>query len=158
MAQATSSSTTLNDGKNDDHRNQSNIKSDADLPIDPSIAASSPTYPPPYSPYNPQGHDMSQYQGHPPPQMYARPEWSHGYPHQQHAMQGPYSSPAPPTVGSASPATSAGPRPGQVRSFGSGARSISFLVKNERKKKKEKKEKPERIVPVISWGGLCRIY
>lgn len=114
MAQATSSSTTLTEGKHDDPRNQSNLKSDADVPIDPSIAASSPTYPPPYSPYQPQGHDMSQYQGHP-PQMYARPDWSHGYPQHQHGMPGPYNSPAT-TVGSASPAAIAGPRPGQVRS------------------------------------------
>ncbi|KAL2012662.1 hypothetical protein VTN00DRAFT_187 [Thermoascus crustaceus] len=63
----------------------------------PSIAASSPTYPPPYSPYQPQGHDLTQYQGHPPPpppQMYARPEWSHGYAQHQHGLPGPYSSPA----------------------------------------------------------------
>ncbi|KAI9368368.1 hypothetical protein BJX61DRAFT_222397 [Aspergillus egyptiacus] len=98
MAQATSPSmNTLNDGHPNGHCNQSNVKSDADVPIDPSIAASSPTYPPPYSPYQPQGHDMSQYQGHPPPpppQMYARPDWSHGYPQPQHGLPGPYSSPA----------------------------------------------------------------
>lgn len=124
MAQATSPSTTQSDGQKNDHRNQNqtSIKSDPDVPIDPSIAASSPTYPPPYSPYQPQGHDMAQYQGHPPPQMYARPEWSHGYGQHQHGMPGPYSSPAT-TVGSASPAAvTAGPRPGQVRlSNGSGA-------------------------------------
>jgi len=124
MAQATSPSMTLNDGQQNDHRNNpSNIKSDADVPIDPSIAASSPTYPPPYSPYQPQGHDMTQYQGHPPPppppQMYARPEWSHGYQH-QHGLPGPYTSPAT-TVGSASPAATAGPRPGQVRLLPFGA-------------------------------------
>lgn len=113
MAQATSPSMTLQDGQQPDHRNPSHIKSDTDVPIDPSIAASSPTYPPPYSPYNPQGHDMAQYQGHPPPQMYARPDWGHQYPQHQHGLPGPYSSPAT-TVGSASPATTAGPRPGQV--------------------------------------------
>ncbi|KAJ5320082.1 hypothetical protein N7508_000365 [Penicillium antarcticum] len=42
-------------------------KSDAPVPIDPSLPANSPTYPPPYSPYQPQGHEMAQYQGHPPP-------------------------------------------------------------------------------------------
>lgn len=116
MAQATSPSTILNDGKTANHLKHTSIKSDADVPIDPSIAASSPTYPPPYSPYQPQGHhEMAQYQGHPPPQMY-RPEWSHGgYPQHQHGLPGPYSSPAT-TVGSASPASTAGPRPGQVRS------------------------------------------
>lgn len=117
MAQATSPSmTTLHDGHQNDHRNHTNVKSDADVPIDPSIAASSPTYPPPYSPYQPQGHDMAQYQGHPPPpppQMYGRPEWSHGYGQHQHGLPGPYSAPAT-TVGSASPAATAGPRPGQV--------------------------------------------
>lgn len=115
MAQATSPSMTLHDGQQNGHHSQSNIKSDPDVPIDPSIAASSPNYPPPYSPYQPQGHDMAQYQGHPPPpQMYARPDWSHGYGQHQHGLPGPYSSPAT-TVGSASPAVTAGPRPGQVR-------------------------------------------
>ncbi|BDD58218.1 hypothetical protein MAP00_003513 [Monascus purpureus] len=60
----------------------------------PSIAASSPTYPPPYSPYQPPGHDLAQYQGHPPPpQMYARPDWAHAYP-PPHGLPGPYSAPA----------------------------------------------------------------
>ena len=103
MVQAASPSmnTTLSssDGQTNDPRSDSNnMKSDADVPIDPSIAASSPTYPPPYSPYQPQGHDMTQYQGHPPPpppQMYARPEWSHGYPQPgHHGLPGPYTAPA----------------------------------------------------------------
>lgn len=116
MAQATSPSHTLKGGQQDDHRNPSQMKSDPEVPIDPSIAASSPTYPPPYSPYNPQGHEMAQYQGHPPPpQMYARPEWAHQYGQHQHGLPGPYSSPAT-TVSSAPPAATAGPRPGQVRS------------------------------------------
>jgi hypothetical protein len=110
MAQATSPSiTTLgsSDGQYaidhhapsnniNDNQNNNNMKSDTDVPIDPSIAASSPTYPPPYSPYQPQGHDMTQYQGHPPPpppQMYARPEWPHGYAQHGHHMP-PYTAPA----------------------------------------------------------------
>ncbi|QKX60653.1 uncharacterized protein TRUGW13939_07799 [Talaromyces rugulosus] len=149
MAQATSSSTTL-DGKHDDHRNQSNLKSDADLPIDPSIAASSPTYPPPYSPYQPQGHDMAQYQGHPPPQMYARPEWSHGYPHQQPHMPGPYSSPAP-TVGSASPAATAGPRPGQVYSF------VPIPGAQQHKRPRRRYEEIERMYK-CGWNGCEKAY
>ncbi|KAJ5637047.1 hypothetical protein N7490_006926 [Penicillium lividum] len=95
-----------------------NLKSDAAVPIDPSLPANSPTYPPPYSPFQPQGHDM-QYQGHPPPphQMYARPEWPHGYGGHSHGLPGPYASPAT-TVGSASPVSAtARSRPGQVYSF-----------------------------------------
>lgn len=113
MAQTTSPSINLQDGQQNGHRNPTHMKSDTDVPIDPSIAAASPTYPPPYSPYQPQGHEMAQYQGHPPPQMYARPDWPHQYGQHQPGLPGPYSSPAT-TVGNASPATTAGPRPGQV--------------------------------------------
>lgn len=62
---------------------------------------------------------MAQYQGHPPPphQMYARPDWPHSYGQQHHGLPGPYASPAATTVGSASPAATAGPRPGQVCFF-----------------------------------------
>jgi hypothetical protein len=116
MAQATSPSmSSLQDGQEHDHRNpQQAMKSDSDVPIDPNIAQSSPTYPPPYSPYNPQGpHDMAQYHGGPPQQPMYRPDWPPQYPQHQHGMPGPYSSPAT-TVSSASPAATAGPRPGQV--------------------------------------------
>ena len=113
MAQATSPSMSLQDGQ---HRHANHINSDNEVPIDPSIAQSSPTYPPPYSPYGAQGHDMSQYQGHPPPNMYGRPDWPPQYAH-QHGMPGPYSSPAT-SMGSASPAVAAGNRPGQVSSMG----------------------------------------
>jgi hypothetical protein len=94
---------------------RSPMKSDAPVPIDPSLPANSPSYPPPYSPYQPQGHEMAQYQGHPPPpqHMYARPEWPHSYGQQHHGIPGPYASPAT-TVGSTSPAISAESRPGQV--------------------------------------------
>jgi len=105
-------------------RSSPNIKSDA--VIDPSLPANSPTYPPPYSPYQPQGHEMAQYQGHPPPphQMYARPDWPHSYA-QQHHMPGPYASPAT-TVGSASPAATVGPRPGQGYVFDDSGGFCSF--------------------------------
>jgi hypothetical protein len=73
-----------------------NLKADAPVPIDPSLPANSPPYPPPYSPYQPQGHEMAQYQGHPPPpqHMYARPDWPHSYGQQHHGLPGPYASPA----------------------------------------------------------------
>lgn len=82
------------------------IKSDNDLPIDPSIAAqTSPTYPPPggqYSPYTPQ-HDMSHFSPHSgTPGIFQRPEWSGSYPHHQppHHL---YGSPSV-TTGAPSPA------------------------------------------------------
>jgi len=113
MAQPPSpSSMPLQDGQN--HQN-SQIKSDQDVPIDPSIAASSPTYPAhgngQYSPYPPQQEMQHGYPGHPSGAMYQqpRPDWA-GYAQQaQHGM--PY------TTGVHTPtsAASAGPpRPGQV--------------------------------------------
>ncbi|EAW13946.1 putative C2H2 transcription factor (Con7) [Aspergillus clavatus NRRL 1] len=154
MAQATSPSmTTLHDGHHNDHRNHANVKSDADVPIDPSIAASSPTYPPPYSPYQPQGHDMAQYQGHPPPpppQMYTRPEWSHGYGQHQHGLPGPYSSPAT-TVGPASPAATAGPRPGQVYSF------VPIPGAQQHKRPRRRYEEIERMYK-CGWNGCEKAY
>lgn len=165
MAQAASPSLTNtlssgDDGHSSDHHSQSNfnvlnstttynLKSDPGVPIDPSIAASSPTYPPPYSPYQPQGHDMTQYQGHPPPpQMYARPEWAHGYAqHGHHGMPGPYTTPTT-TVGSAFPAPIAGPRPGQV-----------CIRRRKKKKNKEKRKKEtgflvEICCVIFSFVGL----
>ncbi|KZF22744.1 hypothetical protein L228DRAFT_268128 [Xylona heveae TC161] len=120
MAQATSPSMPLAaDGHTNGHRTTHHVKSDPDLPIDPSIAASSPTYPPPtqYSPYPPQ-HDMTQpYPAHPAaPQMYHRPEWQYAPAGHAHTLPGgAYGHPSPATtVSAASPAATAGPRPGQV--------------------------------------------
>ena len=108
--QSTSPSMTLRDGNSDDHQAQtSQIKSNSEVPVDPNIAASSPTYPP-YSPYAP--HDMSHYQGHPPP-GYPPHNWPQQHPgYGAHGMPGgPYSSPGSATTGT--PA-SAGPRSNQV--------------------------------------------
>ena len=116
MAQASSPSLPLADGQNHDPRNAQPLKSDADVPIDPSIAASSPTYPPPggqYSPY-PAPPDMSQaYPGHAGSgSMYGRPDWGqYGQPH-PHGVP-PYSTHSPSTtVSPASSAATAGARPG----------------------------------------------
>ena len=110
MAQATSPSMSLQDGEQNNHHHPQHIKSNAEVPVDPNIAASSPTYPP-YSPYAPQPHEMNHYQGHPPP---GYPQhWPQQYAGHPHGMpSGPYSSP-----GNGAPGTpaSAGPRPGQVR-------------------------------------------
>jgi transcription factor CON7 len=114
MAQTTSPSMPLQDGRSS-HHNQS-IKSDADVPIDPSIAASSPTYPPhggQYSPYPPQQEMSHGYPQHPGGPMYAqpRPDWA-GYGQQpHHGMPAPYQTTGVSTPTSAAPA---GARPGQV--------------------------------------------
>ena len=114
MAQATSPSMSMQDGSHHHNHNTPNMKSDPELPIDPSIAASSPTqYPGPYSPYPPPGHEMAQYQGHPPPQGYG--QWPpHGYGHPHGMPGGPYSSPGT-AVSAGGQVATAGPRPGQVR-------------------------------------------
>lgn len=109
MAQATSPSMSLQDGHQNNHHNTPHVKSNPEVPIDPSIAASSPTYPP-YSPYAQQGHDMS-YQGHPPPGYQHWPQQYAGHPHG--LPNGPYSSPGT-AVSAAGAAATAGPRPGQV--------------------------------------------
>ncbi|KAI1919896.1 hypothetical protein LOZ66_004859 [Ophidiomyces ophidiicola] len=148
MAQATSPSMNLQDEQQTGHRNPSQVKSDTDVPIDPSIAAASPTYPPPYSPYQPQGHEMAQYQGHPPPQMYARPDWPHQY-GQHQGLPGPYS-PAT-TVGTASPATTAGPRPGQVYSF------VPIPGSQQHKRPRRRYEEIERMYK-CGWNGCEKAY
>lgn len=84
MAQTpTSPSMSLRDGRN--HQNPPQVISDSDVPIDPSIAAPSPTYGHgQYSPYAPPPQDMSHGYQHPSGSMYAqpRPDWA-GY-GQQH--------------------------------------------------------------------------
>ncbi|EGE03833.1 C2H2 transcription factor con7 [Trichophyton equinum CBS 127.97] len=114
----------------------------------PSIAASSPSYPPPYSPYAPQSHDMAQYQSHP-PQMYARPDWPHQYGAHQPGMPGPYSSPA--SVSSASPAATAGPRPGQVFSF------VPIPGSQQHKRPRRRYEEIERMYK-CGWNGCEKAY
>lgn len=107
MAQSTSpSSMPLQDGQS----SHPNIKSDSDVPIDPSIAASSPTYPPhgQYSPYPPQQEMQHGYPQHPGGPMYQpRPDWA-GYGAPQHGMH------QYPTTGASTPTTGAPVRPGQV--------------------------------------------
>jgi hypothetical protein len=115
MAQPTSPSMSLQDGRSN-HQN-AQIKSDQDVPIDPSIAASSPTYPShggQYSPYGAQ-QDMSQHQySQHGGQMYnqPRPDWGSyaGHP-QPPAAMGHY-----PVTGAQTPTSAAptGARPGQV--------------------------------------------
>ena len=110
MAQTSSPSSSMSNGQ-EPNGNASNIsRSDGDIPIDPSIAQSSPTYPPPhnYSPYPPQ-HEIPQYAAQ--PMQYGRPEWAghYGQPMYGHS---------PATTGGAAPGMAAHtmPRPPPVGS------------------------------------------
>jgi hypothetical protein len=105
MAQATSPSQPGPAG-HANNQNGNSIRSDSEVPIDPSIAAASPTYPPPhqpYSPYQPQ-HEMSHYPAaH--PGVYGRPDWAGGQ-YQTPPHMGHYGQPAssgPPTPAMVSP-------------------------------------------------------
>lgn len=102
----------LQDGHHHNHHNTPSIKSNPDVPIDPSIAQSSPTYPGPYSPYAPQGHEMAQYPGHPPQGYGHWPGQGYGHPHGMPG--GPYSSPGSGVSPGGAQATAGPPRPGQV--------------------------------------------
>jgi transcription factor CON7 len=126
MAQQQSPSMPLPDGQTNGHRSPT-LKSDSDVPIDPSIAAqTSPTYSQhqQYSPYTPH-HDMQQYPGQPHTPMYpARPEWAGHYP--QPGMH--YAHPA--TSGPPAPAmVSPVQRPPTVSCF---SRQIKFVVASRR--------------------------
>ncbi|KAL9118086.1 MAG: hypothetical protein Q9187_005371 [Circinaria calcarea] len=156
MAQATSPSMPLPDGHHHNHHNTPNIKSNPELPIDPSIAASSPTYPGPYSPYAPQGHDMSHYQGHAPPQGYGQwPPPGYGHPHG--LPGGPYSS-AGTAVSAGGAAATAGPRPGQnphplsqVYSF------VPIPGAQQHKRPRRRYEEIERMYK-CGWNGCEKAY
>ncbi|RKF72319.1 C2H2 finger domain transcription factor CON7 [Golovinomyces cichoracearum] len=120
MPPSTSPSLPLQDGRSNHHHPQ--ITSDQDVPIDPSISASSPTYSPhagQYSPYPPQQEMSQAYSSHAPGSMYTqpRPDWA-GYSghasHPPHTMQGGYAV----TGAQNSTATApAGGRSGQVSDF-----------------------------------------
>ena len=108
MAQTSSPSLSMPDGQQSNGHTSNSVKSDGDVPIDPSIAQSSPTYPPPhnYSPYPPQ-QEMPQYAGQ--PMSYGRPDWAGQY-HQ------PMYGHSPATTGGAAPPMAAHtmPRPPAV--------------------------------------------
>ncbi|EKD14865.1 c2h2 transcription factor [Drepanopeziza brunnea f. sp. 'multigermtubi' MB_m1] len=151
MAQSTSPSLPLQDGR--PNHQSSQIKSDQDVPIDPSIAASSPTYPPhsgQYSPYHPQ-QDMQHGYANPPPTgaMYAqpRPDWA-GYAGGQHPMHGGY-----PVSGAQTPTSAApsGARPGQVYSF------VPIPGAQQHKRPRRRYEEIERMYK-CGWNGCEKAY
>ncbi|KAI4096706.1 MAG: hypothetical protein LQ344_000846 [Seirophora lacunosa] len=154
MAQASSPSLSLHDAQQNNHHNPQHVKSNSEVPIDPSIAASSPSYPP-YSPYAQQGHDMSQYQGHPPHGYH--PGWPQQYAGHPHMPGGPYSSPGSGVSPGASAAT-AGPRSGQnphplsqVYSF------VPIPGAQQHKRPRRRYEEIERMYK-CGWQGCEKAY
>ncbi|KAL8939242.1 MAG: hypothetical protein Q9216_003470 [Gyalolechia sp. 2 TL-2023] len=155
MAQTTSPSMSLHDGQQNNHHNPPHVKSNTEVPIDPSIAASSPTYPP-YSPYAQQGHDMSQYQGHPPHGYH--PGWPQQYAGHPHGLPGgPYSSPGS-AVSAGGAAATAGPRSSQnphplsqVYSF------VPIPGAQQHKRPRRRYEEIERMYK-CGWQGCEKAY
>ncbi|PQE12074.1 Transcriptional regulator protein [Rutstroemia sp. NJR-2017a BVV2] len=155
MAQPTSPSIPLQDGRSNHQSAQ--LKSDQDVPIDPSIAASSPTYPAhggQYSPYPPQEQMQHGYQQHPSGAMYTqpRPDWGgYGHPAAPHGM------PTYPVSGAQTP-TSAAPagRPGQhhfpqVYSF------VPIPGAQQHKRPRRRYEEIERMYK-CGWNGCEKAY
>ncbi|KAL8690175.1 MAG: hypothetical protein Q9218_004325 [Villophora microphyllina] len=155
MAQATSPSMSLHDGQPNNHHNPPpHVKPNTEVPIDPSIAASSPTYPP-YSPYAQHGHEMAQYPGHPPHGYQGWPQQYAGHPHGMPG--GPYSSPgsavsAGGQVATAGPRTGQNPHPlSQVYSF------VPIPGAQQHKRPRRRYEEIERMYK-CGWQGCEKAY
>ncbi|KAF2191039.1 transcriptional regulator [Zopfia rhizophila CBS 207.26] len=155
MAQPQSPSMPLPDGQTNDHQPQ-HVKSDSDVPIDPSIAAAtSPTYPQhgQYSPYTPH-HDMQHYQGHPATPMYStRPEWAgqyppHGMPYGHPATSGP---PAPAMVSPVQRPPTGGHPLSTVYSF------VPIPGAQQHKRPRRRYEEIERMYK-CGWNGCEKAY
>ncbi|CAG8955240.1 hypothetical protein HYFRA_00007257 [Hymenoscyphus fraxineus] len=152
MAQPNSPSLPLQDGSSSHQNNQ--IKSDQDVSIDPSIAASSPTYAHgQYSPYPPQQEMQHGYPSHQSGGMYTqpRPDWA-GYAGQQqpHPMAGGY-----PVSGSHPPPSTAtanrGGQGNQVYSF------VPIPGAQQHKRPRRRYEEIERMYK-CGWNGCEKAY
>ena len=172
MAQTSSPSISMPDGQPSNGHANNNRSSDGDVPIDPSIAQSSPTYPPhhSYSPYPPQQHEMHQYPGQ--PIAYGRPEWAGqyqqpmGYGHSPATTGGAAPNmvahvPRPPAVGSNLPAYH--PSYGYPNSFQGGhplSTVYSFVPipgAQQHKRPRRRYEEIERMYK-CGWNGCEKAY
>ncbi|KAK0723022.1 hypothetical protein B0T26DRAFT_740072 [Lasiosphaeria miniovina] len=150
MAQTpTSPSVPMQDGPS--HQNSQQVKSDSDVPIDPSIAATSPTYAQhgQYSPYAPPPQDMAHSYQHPSSAgLYAqpRPDWT-GYQQQPGAPITPGHHVFPQTPTSATSQT----RPNQVYSF------VPIPGAQQHKRPRRRFEEIERMYK-CGWNGCEKAY
>ncbi|KAF2673170.1 hypothetical protein BT63DRAFT_451202 [Microthyrium microscopicum] len=151
LAQPASPSMPLSNSAANSHT-PDNMKSNQDMPIDPSIAAS-PTYPahPPYSPYSPE--QMQHYAGA--PGVYARPEWAHGHyqagPPIPHYGQ-PHSS-GPPSAGLVSPVH----RPPGAHPLSTVYSFVPIPGAQQHKRPRRRYEEIERMYK-CGWQGCEKAY
>ncbi|KAJ2976785.1 hypothetical protein NQ176_g4741 [Zarea fungicola] len=144
MAQQNSPSMPQSDGRN--HQAHL-VNSDSQVPIDPSIAAPSPTYPyGQHSPYAPNP-EMAHSYSHPNSNMYAqpRPEWGN---YGQHT--GAPLTPGHPVYGQ-SPASAPQQRPSQVYSF------VPIPGAQQHKRPRRRYEEIERMYK-CGWNGCEKAY
>lgn len=147
MAQPHSPSISLPDGRQTHHQNQ--MKSDQDVPLDPSIAASSPTYPHGYAAYPQQQEMQHGYAQHPNGALYnqPRPDWA-GYGGSHHGMPT-YQTTSVSTPTSAAPASVRGPA--QVYSF------VPIPGAQQHKRPRRRYEEIERMYK-CGWNGCEKAY
>ncbi|KAK4959536.1 hypothetical protein LTR66_013076 [Elasticomyces elasticus] len=155
MPQPTSPSMPMPDGQPNGHQASRGNNSDSDVPIDPSIATSSPTYPPhnQYSPYTPQ-HEMPQYGQQPGVMPYTRPEWAGSYGHPgMHYAQHPASSSvgAPGMVAQAARPPAGGHPLSTVYSF------VPIPGAQQHKRPRRRYEEIERMYK-CGWNGCEKAY
>ncbi|CAH0018205.1 unnamed protein product [Clonostachys rhizophaga] len=134
------------DGRN--HHEASSAKSDNDVPIDPSIAAPSPTYPyGQHSPYAPNPDMAAHSYSHPSGGMYAqpRPDWG-GY--GQHAQP---LTPGHPVYAHGGPSAPPQARPSQVYSF------VPIPGAQQHKRPRRRYEEIERMYK-CGWNGCEKAY
>jgi len=172
MAQTSSPSLNLPEAQQSNGHAPPDMKSDGDVPIDPSIAQSSPTYPPPqhgYSPYQGQ-HEMPHYPGQSPMAPYGRPDWAGQYQQQMYA-HGPATSgagapnamahvPRPPGVGVAPPP----PPPYAYPNVSQGGHPLSTVYSfvpipgaQQHKRPRRRYEEIERMYK-CGWNGCEKAY
>jgi hypothetical protein len=149
----------LQDAQNNDHAQQQ-LKSDSDVPIDPTIAAAqSPTAYPQHGQYTAayqQHTEMHGYQAHPTTPMYAqRPEWAGGqqqphyplhYPHSSSAAQA-----APSMVSNAQRPPTGGHALSTVYSF------VPIPGAQQHKRPRRRYEEIERMYK-CGWNGCEKAY
>ncbi|KAK3709829.1 hypothetical protein LTR37_010657 [Vermiconidia calcicola] len=153
MAQTSSPSQSMSEGQQPNGHASNSVKSDGDVPIDPSIAQSSPTYPPShnYSPYPPQ-HELPQYAGQ--QQMsYGRPDWAGQYQQPMYGhSQATSGGPAPNMAAHTMPRPPAGGHPlSTVYSF------VPIPGAQQHKRPRRRYEEIERMYK-CGWNGCEKAY